>query len=459
VSLPVRARLTAWYLLLLAVVLAGVGLFVVERYRADLSREIDRALASSAGQIAHGFHLEGRAEFLDVAATVLPALPAGPAAAQVLNPRGDVLVSFGAPVSKQRMIGLSVLRRAAAGTRALTTVVIGGEDLRVFAVPVDRKGERDVLVVGKGLSNRDHEVSRLVTLLLIALPGALLAAALGGWLLARRALRPVERMTSHADRIGVDHLSERVPVPAARDELSHLAETLNRMLERLERGVDEKRRLVANASHELRTPLAAMQAELDVSLRYDDLSPEARETLRSAREEVERMSGLVANLLTLATIDEGRLELRREEVDLGELARSAAARFEPMAERAGVRIEVDAPAATAIGDVSRLREVLSNLVVNAINFSGEGAEVRVATWASNGEAGFSVGDTGPGMTPEAAERAFERFWRADRSRSRDGGGSGLGLAICREIVEAHGGRIEVESAVGEGTRFTVALAS
>ena len=150
---------------------------------------------------------------------------------------------------------------------------------------------------------------QVLLLLLLAGPAALAATALGGWWLARKALLPVDRMTSQAEEIGIDRLHERIALPRARDEIGRLAETLNAMLDRLERGVEEKRRLVADASHELRTPLAAMRAELDVSLMADDLPPAGREVLESTREEVDRMSRIVDNLLTLARVDEGRLEL------------------------------------------------------------------------------------------------------------------------------------------------------
>ena len=173
--------------------------------------------------------------------------------------------------------------------------------------PVDRLGERRVLVVGESLAGVDASVRRVLVLLLIAGPAALAATAAGGWWLARKALLPVSRMTSEADTIGIDRLHERVAVPRAADEIGHLAVTLNAMLARLEHGVREQHRLVADASHELRTPLAAMRSEIDVSLRGDRLTDDARAVLESTREEVDRMTRTVNNLLTLAQVDEGRL--------------------------------------------------------------------------------------------------------------------------------------------------------
>jgi heavy metal sensor kinase len=357
------------------------------------------------------------------------------------------------------MLSASLLAEALGGRRVKTTVTLGpkSDSFRVFALPVLRKGHPRVVVVAKSLRGPKKSASRLLVLLLLALPAALLATAVGGWWLARKALQPVARMTTQAEEIGVERLEERIPVPATRDEIAHLAKTLNSMLERLQRGVNEKRRLVADASHELRTPLAAMQAELDVTLDYEDLSPEARAVLTSTREEVERMARLVANLLTLASIYEGRLSLQAEQVDLSEVARVAVSGLEQVAASAGVALSIDGQAATAIGDEERLREVAVNLVENAIKFSEAGASVLVATGRSDREAVMRVTDTGPGIPKGARERVFERFWRADQSRAYSGGGSGLGLSICEEIVKAHGGRIWVEGDEGEGACFSVAL--
>jgi heavy metal sensor kinase len=459
--LPIRLRLTAWYVALLAVVLAGVGAFAVERLRSDLEGDVDRSLAATAPQIAYGFQREGRSEFRDASTSLLPALPSGPAAAQVLDRKGRVLLKYGIALSAHPMLSGSMLAEALGGQRVKTTVSLGpkSESFRLLALPVQRKGHPRVVVVAKSLRGPEKSASRLLVLLLLALPAALVVTALGGWWLAKKALRPVERMTTQAEEIGVERLEERIPVPPTRDEVAHLAKTLNSMLERLQRGVNEKRRLVADASHELRTPLAAMQAELDVTLDYEELSPEARAVLISTREEVDRMAGLVANLLTLASIDEGRLSLQAERVDLSEVARAAVGGLEQVAAGAGVDLSVDGQGATAIGDEERLREVVVNLVENAIKFSEAGASVHVVTSHTEREAVMRVTDTGPGIPTDARERVFERFWRADQSRAYNGGGSGLGLSICQEIVKAHGGRIWVEGEEGEGACFCVALPS
>ncbi|MGH2948765.1 MAG: sensor histidine kinase, partial [Solirubrobacteraceae bacterium] len=300
-------------------------------------------------------------------------------------------------------------------------------------------------------------VERVLMLLLLAGPAALAATAVGGWWLARKALRPVERMTAEAQRIGIDRLHERVALPRAADEIGQLAVTLNAMLDRLERGVKDKQRLIADASHELRTPLAVMRAELDVSLRGDDLSPAARAVLESVREEVDRMSRTVDNLLTLAQVDEGRLELLTTRVRLHEAIEAAARPLLPLAAAKQVRLELDGEHCEARADPQRLHQALTNFIENAIKFSRPGGEVRVDAWHGNGEVGVTIADDGPGIPADARAHVFDRFYRVDRARGRDAGGSGLGLAICREIATAHGGRVWVDSQEGNGSAFTLAI--
>ncbi len=229
------------------------------------------------------------------------------------------------------------------------------------------------------------------------------------------------------------------------------------MLDRLQRGVEEKRRFVADASHDLRTPLAVMRSELDVSLRATGLTADSKEVLTSTLDEVERMSRIVESLLTLARIDEGSLELLREPVELRGLAAAVVGSMSSLASQRGVSVEVDGVGETVRADRTRLEQVVTNLMSNALRYSETGADVRVSVWREGSEAGMTVQDSGPGVSPEVLPRIFERFVRAEASRTGEDGGSGLGLAICREIVEAHGGRIWVDSKLEKGSAFSFAL--
>ncbi len=457
--LPIRARLTGWYVLLLAVTLASVGSFVVLRLKADLQRDIDRSEESSAAEIAQGYRQEGSKEFYDVSGTVLRILPVGTSGAQLLDPGGRVLLTYGNGVAQRPMIGPAARRRALAGQHFHQSVSLGPrrEPFRVYASAAVRSGQTRVLVVAKSLADVNRSADRVIVLLLLGGGAALLLTAAGGWWLAGKALTPVARMTSQAQRIGIDRLDDRVPVPRASDELAQLARTLNGMLDRLQRGVEEKHRLVADASHELRTPLAVMRSELDVALMEPGLSAESRAVLVSSREEVERMTRTVENLLTLARVDEGRLELLHRPVELSDLADRVARSLQPVAESKGVSIDVAGAARPVPGDRDRLQQVLANLVQNAVTHSNRRGSVKVRVWDNARDAGATVSDEGSGIPASAQPHVFERFYRVDGARSRDNGGSGLGLAICREIVLAHGGHIELESREGSGSAFSFSV--
>lgn len=458
-TLPVRARMTLWYVGLLAVIITVVGAFLVVRLRADLISAIDSGLGPDAAQIADGYRSEGVPELADVASTVLTGERA---VAQALSPGGNVATAYGDRVARAPMISGAELNDALGGTRLLRTrrLEAGGDeqDFRLVTRTVTRAGARQVVVAGQSLEAVEESVRRLVVLLLIAGPAALLATAAGGWWLAGRALRPVAEMTTTAEAIGVERLDERVPVPPTRDELADLALTLNAMLDRVQGGVEDQRRLVADASHELRTPLAAMRAEIDVSLRADDLGRAAREVLVSAREEVDRLSRTVDDLLTLAELDDAGLRLRPVPADLAAIVADVLDGLRPLAKGRAITLAHRGGAAPAIVEVERIGRALRNLVENAIAFSPDGGTVSVTTATAGTSAMILVADAGPGIPPAERERVFERFRRSDASRTRSTGGSGLGLAITREIVRAHGGTVRVEPR-DPGSAFVVTLPS
>jgi heavy metal sensor kinase len=459
VSAPIRLRLTAWYVLLLAAVLVALGAFVVTRLRSDLTASADDSLRTAAHQIAQGWEGEGAADFRDVAHTVLPGPARNGSGAQVLAADGPVVVSVGeAPLLDAPLIAGQRLGAAVAGREVHFSLHAGSpvEHLRAIAISVHRHGLPEALVVTQSLAPADHAVHRVLVLGLLGGAGALALIALCGWWVARRALAPVARMTSRADRIGIEDLAERIPVPRWRDELGHLASTLNAMLARLEHDVQARERLIADVSHELRAPLAAIRAELEVSLRHDALEGSARDAVASAREESVRMTRIVENLLTLARVDEGGLELLLGAHDLATLADEAAGSYRAAAEAAGVTLRLDGKAVAVRADDDRLRQVIGNLMENAIAFATPGSEIVVRVERRGEEAWLSVADEGPGVPAEDAERIFERFARRDPARSRTGG-AGLGLAISREIVRLHRGRIWVEPAEHRGAVFVVAL--
>jgi heavy metal sensor kinase len=448
--------LTAWYALFLAVTLVSIGAFLVLKLRSDLRSTIDREVRTSSATIARNYRTEGTDGFKEISAASL--LRSG-SAAQVLDEHGKVVIYYGGDLAQDPMLPTSVRLEGLAGTPQLVDVDLGDspQPFRVLATPVYSRRGAQLVVVGESLEGVDEAVRKVLVLLLITGPIALAIAGLGGWLLVRNALVPVDRMRSKAAQIGIDRMHERLSTPHPTDEIGQLATTLNAMLDRLEAGVAAKRQLIADASHELRAPLAAMRAELDVSIRDAARTPAERETLGSVREEVSRMSRTVDNLLTLASADEGQLELLRSNIDLLQLSEEAIRPLRALADANGVQLAVHGEPHTVQADPQRLHQALTNLIENAIKFTPAGGEVTVLTWRAGGEVGVNVVDTGPGIPPEERARIFDRFYRADQSRSRASGGSGLGLAICHEIATAHGGSMRVESEVGRGTTFTLAL--
>jgi heavy metal sensor kinase len=456
---PIRVRLTAWYLALLGLTLAALSTFLLLRLHADLVAGADSLLDARAAEIILSLHDSGNSGFESASRTALAGLPRRESAAQLLSPDGRVLAGVGDMSGGQSLLGPGRLAGLRPGQQVRASIRLGPahEHVRVLATGIDSSAGREILIVASSLEGMEESVERLRLLLLVAVPAALSLAGVGGWLLAGKALLPVARMTRQAGTIGSEDLHERVSVPPAHDELALLASTLNTMLDRIERGVAERRRFLADASHELRTPLAVLRTELEVGLRDAHRHNGSAELLESSIEEVDRMSGIVEGLLTLARADEGRLELLREPLDLGEVAAEIVAKLRPIAESKRIHLTLEGEGPEVTADRARLVQVVTNLLDNALTYTPPGGRIQVRVWRAGDEAGLSVRDSGPGIAPAALPRVFDRFFRADTGRSRTGGGSGLGLAICKELIEAHSGHIVAESELGAGSMFAVRL--
>jgi len=314
-------------------------------------------------------------------------------------------------------------------------------DARLLARPASQGGQSFVVVAGAATQDRDETLSGLVTTFLITAPLALLLASLAGYGLATVSMRPVERMRIQAGEITLERSGERLPLPASRDEIHRLGQTLNDMLDRIEMSLDRERSFVADASHELRTPLAILRSELELGLRPDRDLAGARGAMASAQEEVLRLEGLTEDLLALARSEDGSRTLKRTEVSISALLEDTRARFEPIAESAERQVRVlPAPASVAWLDQSRIERALANLVENALRH-GEG-EVTLSGRVEGASVLLVVTDEGDGFQDGFAEAAFERFARAEAGRTT--AGHGLGLAIVKAAAEAHGGTVEVE---------------
>ncbi len=317
----------------------------------------------------------------------------------------------------------------------------------------------DCILAGRSI-NADLKAVRGFTWWLLAAGGAVLALGLGGgWWLTTRAIRPVEQISAAASRISAGNLSERISGANTGSELGRLAGVLNSTFARLEAAFAQQKQFTADASHELRTPLAVIISEAQTALAHQRSGPEYRETVEACLDTAQQMRRLTESLLELARFDAGQERLQRDAFDLAEMAGACVERIRPLAARNGLQIQCDLVAAKMLGDADRVGQVISNLLANAIDYNKPNGEIRVSTRAENGGAVLTVFDTGHGIAAEDVSHIFERFYRADRARSRGSGHSGLGLAICKAIVEAHGGSISVSSQLGLGATFTVRMSA
>lgn len=410
--LPIRLRLTVAFGVAMAIVLTATGAFVYFRLESSLNEAVDENLAARL------------------------------AAASALAESGG----SGRTVTDEGFMEISASMEPPQGRQLERVPGVDGS-VRIAWDRVDTpQGER-LVVVGASLGDRDEALRGLLAQLLIVAPIALLLSSLLGYWLARAALRPVEAMRVEAAAISGSEPGRRLPSGEARDEIARLAETLNAMLERLERAIERERSFVADASHELRTPLALLKAELELALRKPRTAPELEQALQSAAVETDRLVRLAEDLLVLAQADDGRLPLRRDTVQAGDLLGAVRETFRSRAETAGRTIEADSSDGVALeADRVRLEQALGNLVDNALRH-GTGT-VRLSAVDRDGLVELHVVDEGAGFPADFLPHAFERFGRADEARTS--GGAGLGLALASAIAEAHGGTAHAANRGGRG---------
>lgn len=437
--LSIRAKLTIAFAGAMLVVLVLAGLFTYERVSSDLNETLENSLRSRSDDLTSLVESAGGPP--ELGSTLVEGEEGFSA---VLTPEGEVLASSLPPGSGSTLspaeLNLAEKRPVLTGEREVNG--IEGE-AKMLASPAESGGQGFVVVVGSSNGDREEALAGLAGAFAVGGPIALLLASGLGYLLAGRALAPVEAMRRRAAEITLERSGERLPLPKADDEIRHLGETLNTMLDRLEASLERERAFVADAGHELRTPLAILRTELELAERQGRSPEELLSAIASASEEVDRLSRLAEDLLVIARSDQGRLPIKREPVELRGLLDKVKGRFEGRASEAGREIVVEAtPGARAALDPLRIEQALGNLVDNALCHGRGGISLGGA--ARDGRVELWVGDEGPGLGAEFEDRAFERFTRADEGRT--GSGAGLGLAIVRAIVRAHGGEAHADGA-------------
>jgi two-component system heavy metal sensor histidine kinase CusS len=453
-ALSIRWRLTLWITLGLAAVLLGFSALVYGLVTHALYQQTDRSLLAELGQLKHDERLVG-----DPGARLRYWIDEFREHEKyfciVYDSRGRLFVKteelptesippYSPPGSEEMQFG------------KLTLPAIGHQRALTARLPVG--GEEYTVVHLAPLSDVDHELGHLLTGLFMAVPFALLLSGGLAYLLARKALTPMEQLHRSTQQITADRLDLRLPVVNPDDELGRLTRTINAMIGRLERSFAEIRRFTADASHELRTPLTAIRTEAEVALAKPLGLADHQQLLGSILEECDRLTRLTDQLLTLAREDVRAARQAHEPVDLVALVRNVAETMRPLAEVKGLTLRVEAHEPVSVrGDAARLRDVFFNILDNGIKYTPEGGTVEVLIGCTGPEAVVAVRDTGVGIPAEHLPHVFDRFYRVDRARSRAEGGTGLGLSIAQSIAAAHGGRIELASTPGQGTTCTVRL--
>jgi heavy metal sensor kinase len=345
------------------------------------------------------------------------------------------------------------------GETARQVPLPGGRKMLLTACQVQTPGgARYLIETGAPMDDVQAHLHQWLRFLFVVLPVVAALALGGGSFLVKRALLPVDKIAASAERISSQNLSERLPVARTGDELERLSIALNLMVQRLDEAFQYSRRFMADASHELRTPLTVLRGELESCIQEPTLAPEWRERLGSALEEVERLAGIVEGLFAISRLDAGEAAAEWVKLDLARLVAATADQMSLLAEDKNIHVTCAAAEPVWVeGDQARLKQVVVNLLDNAIKYTLQGGAVALTVGNIDSKAVLEVSDNGIGIPAEALPRVFDRFFRVDKARSRELGGAGLGLSIVKSICTAHHGRVEASSLPGQGSRFRVEL--
>ncbi len=455
-----RVRVTAWYVSLLAIALVVFSVAVYVGVGNFLLSSLKRGLRSTSRNISTLYLANWDAKGADWALNEI----------QEANPGGhDRFIriwSNGTRVYRSAnlsdpFIAVDSIRLNAPPREGfqIGTASNGIAFLILRSTVTTPAGKQLVLECGGSLATMHRDLRSLLLVLLGTTPIILVIAAIGGFLLIRGPLRPIQELTEQAERVGRKELGERLPVIETGDELERLAIALNEMIGRLEEAVAHNRRFSADASHELRTPLTIIRGELEQIIDlFPQLPPVVVESAGSALEEIERMSRIVNSLMTISRLDAGGESMERSEVDLTELTLTTVEQMQFLADEEHIELTAKTSGPVMVtGDRTRLKQVLVNLLDNAMKYTPGGGRVIAWVYTRDASAVIEVEDSGIGIPQDAIPFVFDRFYRADKARSRESGGIGLGLSIVKAICAAHEGSVTVSSVEGQGTTFRVEL--
>jgi heavy metal sensor kinase len=456
-----RTRLTLWYVTMLASLLVlawgGTCLLLFLQLRSQLDhfavQEIETVEGlfyfTPDGQLHMREDYHNHPESKDLIERYL----------EVLAPDGTVLLR-NQRLANRTLDGPLFAGEGVGGYSQRTARLTDGTPVRLVSRVHELEGRRVVIRLAHDEGPLLERMRDLLLASLIVLPVVLAGAGLAGYSLAKRALAPIEEMARRAQEITPERLDARLANDYSDDELRQLAGVFNDTLARLEQAFEQLRRFTADVSHELRTPLAMIRSVGEVGLQKDGERAEYRDIVGSMLEEVNRLTSLLDNLLTISRADAGNIRLHRTTVPVLQLVRESVAIFEILIEEKSLRVSVTGDeSAQAEGDYVFLRQAFVNLIHNAVKYSPVGGAIDVRLSNSRGELTVEIEDHGPGIPLEDQPKVFDRFYRVDKARWRESGGAGLGLSIAKWAVEAHGGAITLESRPNEGCTFRVRLPS
>jgi heavy metal sensor kinase len=444
----IKFRLTVWYLVVIAILLVVFGTFAYYLLSKNLYRNLDRSLQARALELQRTIKVEGDRVLFDQKAEEF---------VLIYNADGVLERRLGPNVELSN-IGEAVQQALFGIDSFVTAETKEGPDIRLCAVPLNVNSQtRVALVVGR----LPNDILNMLAIFRMAILNSsillFVLAGAGGWFLAGRTLRPVERIADIARGIGESDLSRRIDVETD-DELGRLAQTLNGMIARLEEAFIKQRQFVADASHELRTPLAVIRAESSLVLEKPRDQEQYQHSLELVSQEVDYMSEIVGKLLILARSDAGSEQLTVQDIDLAGLLAELGQDLEALAQEKGLALRFGQLDPLMVrGDRVRLRQLFMNLLDNALRYTPTGGSITGSLVRKDDVAVVSIGDTGIGIPAEHLPFIFDRFYRVDKVRTGGEGGTGLGLSIATSIAKMHGGSIEAESHVGAGTTFRVLL--
>lgn len=459
--MPIRWRLTLWFALILSaiLILSSVTLHIL--LQGYLINHIDGHLRVYSAQVHGTLNTQEIPDPLDYAVIHSELPPINEFVSpgiyiQLIDSNGGVVVKSNNLGEQELPVNPSIISQGFAGDAVIETVAAGdGASIRVMVSPLYMRDQVLLLEVAQSLNHVDSTMSQVRWALLVSTLVALVLATASGGAIVKGALTPVSKISRTARSIEASSdLSQRVGYSGPRDEIGELATTFDHMIEQLDRVFQSQRYFVADASHELRGPLTVIRGNLDLLKRKLD-EKERQESLNAMERESIRMSKITDDLLFLAEVESGQLEQKRKvslkEIVLGELERAKSLAIER-------KIIVDHKENLVVkGDAQRLRQLLANLVDNAIKYTPDHGTITLSLFRDNSWARMEVTDTGIGIDPDHLPHIFDRFYRVDKVRSRTSSGIGLGLAIVKGIAEQHGGKVTVTSRPGKGTTFTVWL--